>query len=218
MTSQTNGSPSTAVDTLALQPTPTKETEETVAEGFVWYDDLKNVRILVVDDSFPILKMISTNLKEYGAVITQARDGQEAISRCELAVAADGKDFDLILTDIQMPNMDGLTLVQLIRSMEKELGLASKIIVGISAYSGDRIGIDALEAGMDAFLPKPFKYETFESTVLDIIHRRKNVAFPVCGSENGVMTEPDSASTLKPLQQPLAGTPSLGSRRIAPEA
>ena len=180
---------------------------------------LKNVRMLVVDDSVPILKMMCMTLDKRGkALITQAKDGLEAVNRCESAIAGGGQDFSVILTDIQMPNLDGMGEARRVRAMEKELGLEPKIIVGISAYSGDRIGIEAMEAGMDAFLPKPFKYETFESTVQEIVQRRKNVAEQVGGTENDVLLfVSDSASELKPLQQPVVVTPP-GSRRIFPEA
>ena len=172
---------------------------------------LKNVRVLVVDDSIPILKMMSMTLEKRGkALITQAKDGLEAVNRCESAIAGGGQDFSVILTDIQMPNLDGMGEARRVRAMEKELGLEPKIIVGISAYTGDRVGIDAMEAGMDAFLPKPFKYETFESTVQEIRQRRKNIAEQV---SNGT----DFASELKPIQQPVALSPTA-SRRIAPEA
>lgn len=64
---------------------------------------LKGVRLLVVDDSIPILKMMSMTLDNRGkAMITQAKDGLEAISRCESVIAAGGPDFSVILTDIQM--------------------------------------------------------------------------------------------------------------------
>ena len=165
--------------------------------------DLKNVRIMVADDSFPILKMISMVLKEHGALITLARDGQEAINHCESVVTAGGNDFHLILTDIQMPNMDGLALIQLVRSMEKELGLEPKIIIGISAFYGDHLAKKTMEAGMDAFLPKPFNYDTFMTVYHDIVQRRKNVAIQtnIVGSNNEeIMAIPGSKSV---QQQPV---------------
>ena len=177
---------------------------------------LKNVRVLVVDDSIPILKMMSMTLDKRGkALITQAKDGLEAVNRCESAIADGGQDFSVILTDIQMPNLDGMGEARRVRAMEKELGLEPKIIVGISAYTGDRVGIDAMEAGMDAFLPKPFKYETFESTVQEIVQRRKNIAEQVVGTENNGK---DYVSGLKPMQQPMVVTPSIDARKIVPEA
>ena len=190
---------------------PNKDTgdgRKSDVEGWVWDDELKNVRMLVVDGSFPTLKMMSMALHEHGALITEARDGQEAIRHCESAVAGGGKDFSVILTDIQMPNVDGLGEVRFVRAMEKELGLEPKIIVGISAYSGDHLSDKAMEVGMDAFLHKPFEYRKFMEVFNGIVQRRKNIAIQTVGSENDVLDV--LGSGCKPVQ-PLIQFPA-GSR------
>ena len=85
-------------------------------------------KILVVDDAVSILKLMTHTLKNKAeAIVTQAKDGQQAVEECEK------QDFDLILTDIQMPVLDGFGETRSIRSLEKEHGLPRKIIVGISA-------------------------------------------------------------------------------------
>ena len=85
-------------------------------------------KILVVDDAVSILKLMSHTLKNKAeAIVTQAKDGQQAVEECEK------QHFDLILTDIQMPVLDGFGEAKCIRAMEKERGLPRQIIVGISA-------------------------------------------------------------------------------------
>ena len=85
-------------------------------------------KILVVDDAVSILKFMSQTLKiKAEAIVTQAKDGQQAVEECEK------QNFDLILTDIQMPVLDGFGEARRIRAMEQERGLARTIIVGISA-------------------------------------------------------------------------------------
>ena len=85
-------------------------------------------KILVVDDAVSILKLMSHTLKNKAeAIVTQAKDGQQAVEECEK------QHFDLILTDIQMPVLDGFGEAKCIRAMEKDRGLPRKIIVGISA-------------------------------------------------------------------------------------
>ena len=85
-------------------------------------------KILVVDDAVSILKLMSHTLKNKAeAIVTQAKDGQQAVEACEK------QHFDLILTDIQMPVLDGFGEAKCIRAMEKDRGLPRKIIVGISA-------------------------------------------------------------------------------------
>ena len=84
--------------------------------------------ILVVDDAVSILKLMSHTLKTKAeAIVTQAKDGQQAVEACEK------QHFDLILTDIQMPVLDGFGEARCIRAIEKEHGLPRKIIIGISA-------------------------------------------------------------------------------------
>ena len=85
-------------------------------------------KILVVDDAVSILKLMTHTLKNKAeAIVTQAKDGQQAVEECE------SQSFDLILTDIQMPVLDGFGEARSIRAMEKEHGLPRKMIVGISA-------------------------------------------------------------------------------------
>ena len=85
-------------------------------------------KVLVVDDAVSILKLMTHTLKNKAeAIVTQAKDGQQAVEECEK------QHFDLILTDIQMPVLDGFGEARSIRAMEKERGLPRKIIVGISA-------------------------------------------------------------------------------------
>ena len=87
-------------------------------------------KILVVDDAISILKLMTQTLKNKAeAIVTQAKDGQQAVEECEK------QQFDLILTDIQMPVLDGFGEAKCIRAMEKERGLPRQIIVGISANS-----------------------------------------------------------------------------------
>ena len=85
-------------------------------------------KILIVDDAISILKLMTQTLKNKAeAIVTQAKDGQQAVDECEK------QHFDLILTDIQMPVLDGFGEARCIRAMEKERCLPRKIIVGISA-------------------------------------------------------------------------------------
>ena len=66
-------------------------------------------KILTVDDSISMRQMISFTLRENGYEVVEAVDGQDAISK------AQNQSFDLIFTDQNMPNVDGLTLIQLLR-------------------------------------------------------------------------------------------------------
>ena len=112
-----SGNVNKKVNGISLQPPP-------AAGGGMF----AGKKILVVDDAVSILKLMSHTLKNKAeAIVTQAKDGQQAVEECEK------QHFDLILTDIQMPVLDGFGEARRIRAMEQERGLARTIIVGISA-------------------------------------------------------------------------------------
>lgn len=89
-------------------------------------------------------------------------NGQEAVD-----VVTQGEQFDAILMDCMMPVMDGITATQAIRAWEKEQGIAPLPIIALTASVLDEDIKDCFEAGMNAYLPKPYKshqlYELFDS-------------------------------------------------------
>ena len=81
--------------------------------------------------------------------------------------------FDVIITDIQMPIMCGLQSTRLIRLKESEIHVQREVvIIGFSANSESTTKTDAYNAGVDAFLPKPFNITTFEDTYMTIAAKR----------------------------------------------
>jgi len=122
---------------------------------------LSGQKLLVVDDSVPILKLMTNVLRSKGkAEVVSVKDGNEAVDRFmpDAAAAANGDatapPFDVVLTDIQMPNMDGFEECRRIRAYEKEHGMEPCIVVGISANGLPSYAEEAEQAGMDAFMAK----------------------------------------------------------------
>lgn len=100
--------------------------------------------ILVVDDEPQITRVLKTSLSNHGYGIRTASDGEEALQMM--------KDWspDLIVTDLRMPNMDGLQLCRQVRS-------ESRIpIIVLSVKGEDSIKVEALDAGADDYVTKPF--------------------------------------------------------------
>lgn len=114
--------------------------------------------ILVVEDDIASLDLVTYLLEHAGHQVHRAEDGEEGLQlACSLQPPA-----DLILSDIQMPKMDGYQLLQTLR---KERALADIPVVAITAFSmrGDEQKI--LASGFDGYISKPIDPERFISQV-----------------------------------------------------
>ena len=101
-------------------------------------------RILVVDDEPQITRMLRASLQSSGYEVLIANNGEEAYKR----VIADRPD--LIITDLAMPEMNGLELTQAIRR------IAQTPIIVLSVRANDQMKVTALDEGADDYLTKPF--------------------------------------------------------------
>jgi CheY-like chemotaxis protein len=138
-------------------------------------DVIAGLNLLIVDDSVTILKMMSFILSKAGAEVTQAKNGLDAVN------ALTNTEFDIIISDIQMPLLDGFGMTKKIRATEETIYMINspstrgnsrkQIIIGISADGNNRE--EALSSGMDAFLMKPFKLEDLVEEFSRIVEERK---------------------------------------------
>ena len=116
-------------------------------------------KILVVDDSAVMRKIIKKNIKESGLFVNEfadAGDGKQALD----VVSHD--NIDLILCDWNMPNMSGLEFVKTLRS----LNLPKKIpVVMITTEGSDSKKSEAKESGADGYLTKPFTPEQLRNAL-----------------------------------------------------
>jgi two-component system, sensor histidine kinase and response regulator len=106
-------------------------------------------RILLADDVEQNLTLLTILLKRHGHAIFFAKDGIDAVDQFKMIKP------DIILMDIQMPKMDGLTATQIIRSYEKENQLIHTPIIALTANVLIEDKLDAQQAGMDGFANKP---------------------------------------------------------------
>ena len=106
------------------------------------------LRVLLAEDDPVAQLVVRTLLEKQGYVTVLARNSREALARYH------AEPFDLMLTDVQMSEMDGVALTDALRSLESTTG-AHVPIIGITAHvkKGDRE--QCLAAGMDGFVPKP---------------------------------------------------------------
>lgn len=115
------------------------------------------LNILLVEDNHVNQQVALSMLKKWGHRIDIAWNGLEALA------AAQQQDYDLILMDIQMPEMDGITATQRIRQLDGKRGAVPIVAVTANAMQGDRERF--LAAGMDDYIAKPINRDMFYMVV-----------------------------------------------------
>ncbi len=113
---------------------------------------LSGISILVVDDSYFNRDIAKALLESEGAIVTTLEDGQQAIDW----LTASQPKVDIVLMDIQMPILNGYQATQFLRSDPRWQTLK---IIGLTAGALDSLQKDALDAGMNGLVSKPFKLE-----------------------------------------------------------
>ncbi len=111
-------------------------------------------KALVVDDSPTMCNMVSLALKEVGFEPATAGDGAIAVDMAEK------EKYDLIVTDINMPNMDG---IELIRYLREEGGYATTPILVLTTEAGDNAKAMGKKVGASGWMVKPFKPEILKA-------------------------------------------------------
>ena len=115
-----------------------------------------NFRILVVDDEAVIIRSCQRILQVEGYIVDTASSGKEAVLKMEQA------GYNLVLTDLKMPEMDGITLIKWIKQNRPDTG-----IVIITGYPSQETIKDALDVGIIDYVPKPFT----PAVLLDVTKR-----------------------------------------------
>jgi CheY-like chemotaxis protein len=123
----------------------------------------RSLRILLAEDNAVNQELATAILRKEGHTVVVAVNGREALA----ALDRTSENFDLILMDVQMPELGGLEATAIIREKEKETGTHIPIVaLTAHALQGDRER--CLEAGMDAYLSKPIQPQKLRSLVEDV--------------------------------------------------
>ena len=120
----------------------------------------KDVKILVVDDD----KVLADNLVEYlsklGYLSASAYGGREGLATFEQG------DFQLVITDLKMPEMDGIELLDAVKAQDSRV-----MVMVITGYSTIESAVEAIKKGAYDYIPKPFKMEELEVIVSRALDR-----------------------------------------------
>ncbi|MDC9621492.1 chemotaxis response regulator CheY [Xenorhabdus sp. XENO-7] len=123
----------------------------------------KDLRFLVVDDFATMRRIVRNLLKELGFNnVDEAQDGAEALTKLRTA------EFDFVISDWNMPNIDGLELLKIIRSEEK---LAALPVLMVTAEAKKENIIAAAQAGASGYVVKPFTAAILEEKLNKIFEK-----------------------------------------------
>ncbi|WDO02999.1 response regulator [Aeromonas allosaccharophila] len=116
--------------------------------------------ILIVDDSATIRQVVGMTLKGAGYEVMEASDGKDALKKL------DGKKINLIISDVNMPNMDGITFV---KEAKKLTSYKFTPIIMLTTESQDSKKQEGQAAGAKAWVVKPFQPEQMLAAVAKLI-------------------------------------------------
>jgi DNA-binding NtrC family response regulator len=120
------------------------------------------MKILVVDDEEGARELFNTILSDEGYEVTLAVNGSEALSRIR------GADYDLVVTDIKMPGMDGLQLLQEIRKAGSKVD-----VIMVTAYGEVESYLKAMSLGAAEYINKPIRIKELKRIVHKVLTERK---------------------------------------------
>ncbi len=125
----------------------------------------RNIKILYVDDSKTIRDLVESALLDIGYLNIQgAEDGVEALEVCDNSE----DEFDFIITDINMPNMDG---IEFIYNLRNRLDYMSTPIMVLSTEWSKEMKQKGKDAGATSWIVKPFDKELLHKAILDTIKK-----------------------------------------------
>ncbi|HUR56099.1 MAG TPA: response regulator [Opitutaceae bacterium] len=153
------GSTFTATFVLSSAPSPNAEFSAPATMAPIAADE-RMLRVLIVEDNALNRRLTSAMLQRLGHSVECAHNGREAVERVR------DERFDVVLMDIQMPEMDGLTATRAIRAAEMASDRERVPIIALTAEAMSHDRDRCLEAGMDDYLVKPLNLSLFREALL----------------------------------------------------
>jgi len=149
---------------IEVAPSVNKKAEQRVST----LNEVGRLHILLVEDNTTSQLIAQKTLEKMGHTVEIAEDGLKALRKVKKG------NFDLVLMDAEMPQMNGFEATRLIRKREAESGEHIPIIA-TTAYAMKEDRERCLEAGMDGYLPKPLTAEALRSRIEDLLMPRKEL-------------------------------------------
>jgi two-component system response regulator PilR (NtrC family) len=119
-------------------------------------------KVLVVDDEQSLRDVLSIMLKRAGYAVTSAMDGEEAIELLNREI------FDLVITDLRMPKIDGMEVLKAVRSVSPET-----VVLIITAFATADSAVEAMKQGAYDYLTKPFQVDEVQLIIRNALEKRR---------------------------------------------
>jgi len=119
-------------------------------------------KILVVDDEQSLREVLSIMLKRTGYAVTSVADGEEAIELLNKDI------FDLVITDLRMPKIDGMEVLKAAKSASPET-----VVLIITGFASADSGVEAMKQGAYDYLTKPFQVDEVQMIIRNALEKRR---------------------------------------------
>ncbi|MGD2124524.1 MAG: response regulator [Desulfobacteraceae bacterium] len=127
-------------------------------------DSAGQARILLIEDESSVAQGLQMILREEGYGVDLARTGQSALDTLS------HKDFDLLVADLRLPDMDGMEVIKHVKDESPD----TEVIV-ITGYANVPSAVEAMKTGASGYLPKPFADDVFKAAVEEALKEKKRV-------------------------------------------
>lgn len=131
-------------------------------------DFTQNLNVLYIEDNFDVREQTTKMLKIFFNSIIVAKNGSEGLALFTSNDKYESTSFDLIITDIEMPIIDGISMINSIRNVNKEIP-----ILIFSAHSNTDYFLKTINAGIDGYLLKPYNIDQISNALMNIIEKNK---------------------------------------------
>ena len=119
-------------------------------------------KILVVDDEQSLREVLSIMLKRAGYAVTSVADGEEAVEQLQKEI------FDLVITDLRMPKVDGMEVLKAVKSSSPET-----VVLIITAFATADSAVEAMKQGAYDYLTKPFQVDEVQLIIRNALEKRR---------------------------------------------
>lgn len=124
----------------------------------------EKIKVLITDDDGDLRELLTEAVRNWGYTVSVAKDGEEALRRLRM------DRYDIVITDLMMPGMDGLTLLGKIKQLDRDI-----LVILITGYATILTAVKAIEVGAYDYIAKPFRLDELMIVIKNACERLRLV-------------------------------------------